>query len=274
MNIDCSIYCPTFLKMLNSCPSIHLPLSHEIFGSEKLFEIFMVLLSTSPYVTSFLFVISSTYFKTTRSVMVLLMIFIQNFIVEFLKNALRDPRPNYECNKQFGNPSNHATFFSSLITWMIMEYIILDHKHRFSQVLFILLLIAAFPFIIYSRIYLKYHSFEQISNGVLLGVVVGVCWFIIVDNFILKVDNPLRRILQKLGLRNNMSDIDILSAEHGYKEAAGNGLYAKYLQLSKKQDELSKIKNELKTFRSTVETMDIIKKRVDLCNTLNKHKID
>jgi hypothetical protein len=84
-------------------------------------------------------------------------------MIELIKGVLRDPRPNFICNQQFGNPSNHATFFSSLITWIFMEQVLLESKLRFSKVLLKLFLIVIYPFILYSRIYLNYHTFEQVN---------------------------------------------------------------------------------------------------------------
>lgn len=162
MEIDCSVWCPMFLKMLNSCPSRNFKLGITEMTQDDLFEIGMVCLSTTPYLCSFLFLIATTYFKTTRAAVVLVMIFFQNFVIEFLKNALRDPRPNYSCNKQFGNPSNHATFFTGLIVWLIMEFIILEKKYRFAHTLAKLTLVGVYPFIIYSRIHLNYHTPEQV----------------------------------------------------------------------------------------------------------------
>jgi membrane-associated phospholipid phosphatase len=161
MEIDCSVYCPIFLKMLNSCPSKNLSI-RSLDNNDELFEILMVLLSVSPYVVSFLILVSIPLFKTTRSAFILLMIFGQNFIIEILKGSLRDPRPNFKCNQQFGNPSNHATFYSSLATWILMEHILLDAKFRFKYASIKLLLFVSYPFILYSRIYLKYHSGEQV----------------------------------------------------------------------------------------------------------------
>jgi hypothetical protein len=162
MEIDCSVPCPFYLKTLNSCPTKHISIYH-IHTADTLYELAMVGLSISPYFTSFLLLISVCLFRTTRGVLIMMMIFMQNMILEFLKGNLRDPRPNYECNKQFGNPSNHACFYTSLIVWMALELIFLERKYRFSSTLLKSLLFIISPFILYSRIYLNYHSVEQVS---------------------------------------------------------------------------------------------------------------
>ncbi len=161
MEIDCSVPCPFYLKTLNSCPSRHIS-DNSIYSQENFFEIAMVVLSTSPYFTSFIMLISVCIFRTTRGVLLMMMVFMQNMIIEFLKGSLRDPRPNFECNKQFGNPSNHACFYTSLSIWMILELIFLERKFRFSYTGLKLLLFVITPFILYSRVYLNYHSVEQV----------------------------------------------------------------------------------------------------------------
>jgi len=83
-------------------------------------------------------------------------------MIELMKGLLRDPRPNFICNQQFGNPSNHATFYSSLITMLCMEYVLLESKFRLSNIFLKFLLIIIYPFILYSRIYLNYHNIEQV----------------------------------------------------------------------------------------------------------------
>jgi membrane-associated phospholipid phosphatase len=164
MEIDCSVPCPIYLKMLNSCPSKKISLFNSEW--ENLFELVMVALSISPYAISFLFLVGTTYYKTTRGVVIFVMIFAQNLIIEFLKGSLRDPRPNFKCNQQFGNPSNHATFYTSLMAWVIMEHLMLEKKFRFSNWMIKILLFVAYPFILYSRIYLNYHSQEQVINEI------------------------------------------------------------------------------------------------------------
>lgn len=86
----------------------------------------------------------------------------QNFCLEIIKNTFKDPRPNHTCNRQFGNPSNHATFFTSLIVWTIMEKICLEKAFRFKNNLVKIMLYISFPLVLYSRIYLNYHFVYQV----------------------------------------------------------------------------------------------------------------
>lgn len=76
--IDCNISCPILLRVLNSCPTRNIdPFNITI---DDIFELFMVILSTSPYIISFFLILSTIYFRTTKSVLVVMMIFIEVLI--------------------------------------------------------------------------------------------------------------------------------------------------------------------------------------------------
>jgi membrane-associated phospholipid phosphatase len=81
-----------------------------------------------------------------------------------MKKILKDPRPNFECNHQYGNPSNHAVFCSALLTWFLFEYIYLNKNLRFKYNSIKILLLLLTPFILYSRIYLNYHNLKQVYD--------------------------------------------------------------------------------------------------------------
>lgn len=259
-SIDCTIPCFQIFRMFNSCPTKIINYSNP-FNSRDIHEIAMVLLSVSPYPTSFLLLTAGAYFRTTRSILILMMIFIQNFLVEILKNNLKDPRPNYKCNQHYGNPSNHATFFTSLITWFIMEYICLEKKFRFKYKGVILFLFAVYPFVIYSRMYLKYHSVEQIINGILLGIFVGVTWFIVGANYILANDNAIRKIFGKFNLENTLTHTVIIDDDN--QENRDNKeqeiINKKYQMLLEKNNQLSKLKKDLKHLTNNVKNMDFMR---------------
>lgn len=87
-----------------------------------------------------------------------------------MKKILKDPRPNFECNKQFGNPSNHAVFYSGLLTWFICEYFFCEKKYRFKYTSIKILFFLITPFVFYSRIYLNYHNTKQVNKIYLLSI--------------------------------------------------------------------------------------------------------
>lgn len=78
MEINCKVPCFFIFKILNSCPTKELKFKELItFDSRQIFELFMVLLSTSPYFFCFVLLLLCALIRTTRSIFMLLMIFVQ-----------------------------------------------------------------------------------------------------------------------------------------------------------------------------------------------------
>ena len=82
--VDCSVACPNFIRVLNSCPSRNI----NGISSDDAFEIAMVILSMSPYVLSFLIMITTIYFRTIKSVLIMMMIFIGVSIFNILNSLI------------------------------------------------------------------------------------------------------------------------------------------------------------------------------------------
>lgn len=281
-DINCNIPCNFILKAFNSCPindSIQIFLSSDFlfhFTTRKdslnvIADIFYILLSTSPYIFSFILLLNTIYYKTLRSFLLMMMFFFQNFVVEILKNNLKDPRPNYLCSKQFGNPSNHAVFFSSLIIWNILEYFYIKSKYNKNSLMKILLF-SMYPFIMYSRIYLKYHTLEQILSGIFTGIIFGLLYFMFFIKFVFKSPTSLGRILGKLNLKNNMTDVDLYTLNFNSNTDFGNGKMAANVkrmeELSKKKQELKNLKNVVSGFKNSIKNIDILK-NINQSNSIN-----
>lgn len=256
-NINCNIQCFPILKVFNSCPTRDLSLMLLFNGDLNDFlEIIYVILSTTPYILSFTFLTYLILYKTSRLFFIVVMCFMQNFIVEILKNSIKDPRPNYKCNKTFGNPSNHAVFFSSLSFWILMEVINLEKKFQYSNLKNKVMLIIFTPLILFARYKLKYHTIEQLVNGVIVGAFIGILWFIISEKLFLNRENTFSLILSKLNILNNMSSYEIFPTIDNSKSFK---TYKKFNELLLKQEELVKMKKQINDFKNTVEKIDCLK---------------
>lgn len=270
--IDCNVLCPFVLKLFNSCPSKPLFTGNSLlsynYASLNLMlieETVLILMSTLPYILTFVFLISTIIHKTSRLFGLLLLSIIQNFIAQLLKNIIKDPRPNFKCNRQYGNPSNHAIFFASMLAWIIMENIYLKKKYINNNKKYTFLLFTSLPLVIYARYKLNYHSIEQLLNGVIVGGIVGVLWFIIFFNCALKdnYNNPnifyqnniLKSIMEKFGIINNMSDLDFIIFSKS-KYTIENRILNKYRDLQKKQEEISKLKTEINLFKESIKNIE------------------
>jgi hypothetical protein len=92
----------------------------------------------------------------------------------------------------------------------------------------------------------------------MLGFFIGCVWFVFVTKFVLKTRNPIKRVLNILGLKNNLSD-DKLYDLNFDGEIDGVSVQ-KLLELTSKHDELTRIKNDLKKFTASLQASDIINK--------------
>ena len=258
LDIDCSIPCHPIIKTLSSCPTRIINFTNP--SSDDFHEILMIILSSSPYAASFIILLCGTYYRTTRSVLILLMVLIQNFMVEFLKNNLRDPRPNYKCNHQFGNPSNYTCFYTCIIIWFILETFFTEKKHQFQYKKYLFPLYIVYPFIIYSRYYLHYHTIEQIITGIILGVFVGIVWYFLSIKFILKSENPLKRILYKMEIKNTLTS-DIIGSFDIDNLPLDDDFVKQYQNLLEKNEKLEHLKQNLRKITRNIKNMEFMKEQ-------------
>ncbi len=93
----------------------------------------------------------------------------------------------------------------------------------------------------------------------MLGFSLACMWFVIVSKIVLKTNNPIKKILNKLQLKNNMSD-DTLYSLNFDGEDVDEATLRRLLEISKKDEQLTKIKEDLKKFTSSLEQSEIIKK--------------
>jgi membrane-associated phospholipid phosphatase len=236
-DIDCSIACNILLSLMSCCPTKELHYFPPSLGD--LTELFMILLSATPFPTVFLLLCLAAYCRTSRSCLLLIMIFLEYFIVIALKEIIRDPRPNYLCNQEYGYPSGHSCFFSCLLFWFITEEICAPESYQFKYRLYLIPFGLIYPFLLYSRYYLNYHSLGQIIGGIVLGIFIGVGWYLLNVKFILCTDNILRQLMIKFNIENNLSD-DMLYRDDGYI------LLDEYQSLIQKENELVDMKYKLK----------------------------
>ena len=253
--IDCSIPCPLIIKTLSSCPSRIINFDYPT--SQDFHEISMVLLSCTPYPTCFFILLLGSYFRTTRMLLIFIMEVIQNFLVNIIKNIIQDPRPNFKCNHQFGNPSNHASFYTCIVIWFIIEEIFTHSKKQFKFKKLLVPLYIVYPFILYSRYYLNYHSMEQIVTGIIFGFFVSVFWYFICVKFILRYDNPIKRIFQKLNIKNTLTYDKISNRDYNENE----DLIKQYQSLLEKNEKIEQLKENLQKITQNIKNLDFMKEQ-------------
>ena len=246
-NVDCSIPCNFFLYFMSSCPIK--TINYFPPAPNDLMQMFMILLSLTPYPIVFLLLCLAGYLRTSRSVLILIMIFIENIIVIFLKSIIREPRPNYLCNSEYGYPSNHSTFFTCILFWFIAEEKWTPKKYQFKYRSYLIPFGIIYPFILYSRNYLYYHTFGQIFGGFILGIIFGIGWFLLNTKYILCTDNFLKQLMIKFCIENNLTK-DILYQDDGYV------LLDEYNSLIKKENQLNDMKQKLKNVSKNIKSFE------------------
>jgi hypothetical protein len=90
-------------------------------------------------------------------------------------------------------------------------------------------------------------------NGILLGGVLSVFWFMIGNWMLLSGNNIFRKILMKIGVKNNLSEDVFLSQQD-------SELMEKFLRLREQSEEVANIKKNLRHFRENLENTEIVKK--------------
>ena len=250
-NIDCSIPCNIILYFASSCPTKSINFIPK--SSSDFFEIIMILLSLTPYPIVFILLCLAAYLRTSRSVFLLGLVFIENILVSFLKIIIQEPRPNYLCNNEYGFPSNHSCFFTCLLFWFILEEFYLQKSLRFKYKNIIFMIFVIYPFILYSRYYLNYHSIGQIIGGLIFGIIFTVIWFFFCIKYILGSDNFIKDIMIRLNVENNLT-LDLLYQSDEYI------LLDNLQNLVKKESELRETKNNLEKMNTNFNAMDELKK--------------
>ena len=250
-NIDCSIPCNIILYFASSCPTKSINFIPK--SSSDFFEIIMILLSLTPYPIVFILLCLAAYLRTSRSVFLLGLVFIENILVSFLKIIIQEPRPNYLCNNEYGFPSNHSCFFTCLLFWFILEEFYIQKSLLFKYKNIIFMIFVIYPFILYSRYYLNYHSIGQIIGGLIFGIIFTVIWFFFCIKYILGRDNFIKDIMIRLNVENNLT-LDLLYQSDEYI------LLDNLQNLVKKESELRETKNNLEKMNTNFNAMDELKK--------------
>jgi len=105
-----------------------------------------------------------------------------------LKKLIRQPRPyvrEFQA-KDFGMPSSHSQLSCFFATYAVLFVVFrLHHNHQsvFERLWKGVVcggVLAAAALVVYSRVYLLYHSAAQVAVGSALGVCLGAAWFALV----------------------------------------------------------------------------------------------
>lgn len=107
--------------------------------------------------------------------------FVNEAANKVLKNIARQPRPPGAALSNYGMPSSHSQFFAylSVCFFMLMKKPV---ARRFINPLF-LMLVGATAIMMWSRVYLRFHTLPQTLAGAAVGAAVAVSWILSLRRF-------------------------------------------------------------------------------------------
>ena len=162
-------------------------LTHVRYGAEdKLGLMFAwasllpVFISLGGFVTHFIFR------RELQAMFFALGLLIAQFFSEFVKKSVKESRPltceALEMCDSHGWPSSHSVYMAFFSIYLTL---LASRRLTFSTSLGkLFVVVLPWPFaviVMYSRIYLGYHSLGQVIAGCILGLILGLVWFLIVN---------------------------------------------------------------------------------------------
>ena len=175
MSSQC-LNCEFILKLLDSCPTYQIDQFND-FPQATVWSQIMAYSSVAPFAILpyfFFMIIYWNTYKAQRNMGLLLAIAIaMNELL--IKNLIKQERPVGACADSYGMPSSHAAIMAILFIYYINQAST-SGQYRNAFVVFFLGVMTC-----YSRIYLGYHSKEQVFAGLGYGTFISLLFDLFVD---------------------------------------------------------------------------------------------
>ncbi|KAI5953310.1 hypothetical protein KGF54_002681 [Candida jiufengensis] len=138
----------------------------------------------------YIMVFYTSWFLITREIEPVIVVgghLFSEILNKVMKKLLKNPRPDFHLQfggegtgLNYGMPSAHSQFIGFFISYFMLIIILKVPKlpilyKRLSAIamLFVCCGVAS------SRVYLQYHTWQQVFVGVNLGIVIGIFWFLV-----------------------------------------------------------------------------------------------
>ncbi|KAF7417709.1 hypothetical protein HZH68_000362 [Vespula germanica] len=148
----------------------------------------LALISLTPFVILTGFMTLILFRRDLHTIAFFSGVILNEFVNLILKHTIREARPLKRDGiyNEYGMPSTHAQFMWFFTTYAILFICIRLHHNsnstiseRFWRIIIVAACIIVAVLVSYGRIYLQYHSTSQVLCGALVGVTLGVAWFLI-----------------------------------------------------------------------------------------------
>ncbi|CAK9258662.1 unnamed protein product [Sphagnum jensenii] len=138
---------------------------------------------------------------------------------QIMKQIVKQPRP-YTCKAldscdTFGWPSSHSQFSCFFSVYMaLLAFYHLQFSEPFLRVVVIALVCLFAPTVMYSRVYLGYHTVGQVYAGAAVGITLGCLWYRIVNSVIARHFVTLEKsaFCRRFLISYNKSSKDLISS--------------------------------------------------------------
>ncbi|KAJ1891507.1 hypothetical protein LPJ66_006880 [Kickxella alabastrina] len=184
-------------------------------------------LAFSSLIPIFLVVMETTVVLSRREVAGILLLLGQLANEAFnlvLKQMIKIERPNPHLGDGYGMPSSHSQFMGFFVVYVAM---FLETRVTTKAAHKLIVQVGAIALcvpIIFSRVYLGYHTFLQVLGGSAVGLVAGFAWYQFIERVVYPsgiVDMFLDTAICKwLLIRDSQHVVDIAQAEYDLSHAA------------------------------------------------------
>ncbi|GJJ75188.1 dolichyldiphosphatase [Entomortierella parvispora] len=180
-------------KILTSVPNSKIPphhtltslsLTHVQFSDTDIYSKIFAHLTLSPLAIT-CGIIATVL--TTRDLTVILMLIGQllnectNFV---LKRLVKQARPTEYLGDGYGMPSSHSQFMAYFATYVIILMFRWGYNGGVSPIVVTCFVLLWSSLVIYSRVHLFYHTWQQVVAGTLCGVAFATGYYFFVNRFL------------------------------------------------------------------------------------------
>ncbi|XP_056394756.1 dolichyldiphosphatase 1 isoform X3 [Hyla sarda] len=170
-------------------------LTHVEYPAGDVYGQLLAYLSLGPVVILISFVTLIIFKRELHTISFLGGLVMNEGVNWLIKNIVREPRPcegtHTTVTTEYGLPSSHSQFmwffsvYSFLFLYLRMHQ---TNNARFLDLLWrhvlSLCLLTAACLVSYSRVYLMYHSWSQVTYGAVAGSILAIAWFAITQEIL------------------------------------------------------------------------------------------
>lgn len=171
---------------------VPLKISYVEYAKDDFIGKISALVSLSPLGIVCAFVALIIFRRDLHTITFFIGLLLNDLLSTVLKNLIAEHRPMVRpldsLYSEYGMPSSHAQFMSYLTTYMFFFIFFRTNYLKTDFITYIWKSLTVVAFFIWavlvciSRIYLRYHTYEQVICGVFVGTIFACVWFILTQN--------------------------------------------------------------------------------------------